>query len=544
VGIIGVQAVRQDAAVFGVNGTPAVISSENPIVPVPGHTRGLFVDAFIVDPSNSDNPLAAVYVAMSGRGSGTWPGGFLFREFPSTSGNYIQVSSSDRPATTGVTAGTLGTTTNFTTIDAVNSVVVDLYYGELESVTEAELLANPTLNLLYIGSEYVQFQTATPGTAVAPFVRRYTLTNFLRGRYYTDSAAPLHATGESCALINSALKIVPVDISKLDVEEKYKFVTVGMGLDVAPETLFAWQGVNLKPIAPDTLLANRDSSNDWHIGAVGHPREAERPESYIARIRRASDGVTMRDIPVVPGIRMAGILGHIIHTDGGGTWFSGTHATISNNNATGSLDPTAAYVTQPFKLGGEINMRVTVPAAPAPFLGGLVRLSFGPSDFTDPFGTIVGANLEPKNDNDPALTSITVFDWSTSQQSSFDLPTVNGVVFVRIVWSGTELRWQFSGSPINVAAAPNVILKDVPTLSDPVHFRLSMENGGPVGATVTKIENITIGGLSAPQTIYSLQQQENDNSGSGIAVGNLDVEFWQVSRYPPAFKGFSTRKVF
>jgi hypothetical protein len=92
VGIIDVEAVRQDAAIFGVNGTPSIISAENPVVPVPGHTRGLFVDAFIVDPvSPLSNPLPACYVGMSGRGSGAWAGGFLYREFPITSGNYIHV---------------------------------------------------------------------------------------------------------------------------------------------------------------------------------------------------------------------------------------------------------------------------------------------------------------------------------------------------------------------------------------------------------------------------------------------------------------------
>jgi len=306
VGIMEVEAVRQDAAVFGVNGTPSVISLENPIVPIPGQTRGMFVDAFIVDPANSvTNPLAAVYVGMSGRGSGAWSGGFLYREFPSASGNYIRVAATDKPATTGVAVGTLGTTANFTTIDAVNSVVVDLYYGELESVTEAELLANPTLNLLYIGSEYVQFQTATPGTAVAPFVKRYTLTNFLRGRHETPTAAPLHATGEACALINGAMSIVPVDIIKLGVSEKYKFVTVGMGLDVAPETFFTWQGVNLKAQKPTSIAGVFDQASgglllDW-VDQLNTPPSADDAFDFVVRSAANGGGTILRGpLPIKP----------------------------------------------------------------------------------------------------------------------------------------------------------------------------------------------------------------------------------------------------
>jgi hypothetical protein len=240
---------------------------------------------------------------------------------------------------------------------------------------------------------------------------------------------------------------------------------------------------------------------------------------------------------------MAAILGHIVHAFPSGTWATSTYADIQNNNVIGELDPTAAYATQPFTLGSEINARVTVTPAPAPYLTGVVRLSFGPSDFTDPYGVITGAILSTKDDNNINLTTISVFDWATDQQTIFDLPTVNGVVFVRVVWSGTELRWQFSGSPINPAAAPNVILKDIaPT--DPTFLRVSLANGGPTGASAVKVENITLGGAQLPQTIYSLPQQENDNSGVGIATGDLRVEMWQVSPFAPNQKGLSVKGVF
>jgi len=550
-GVVDVDAVRQDASVFSANGTPGDIGVESPIVQVPGNTLGIFLDAPLIPPDDSvDLPQPVLYIAMSGRGSGTWPGGFLFREFPFNSGNYQLLTSTDKPALTGITAGTLGNHADLTVLDTVNSVAINFYgLTSLESVTEAELIANPRLNLVAIKGasgdfEYLQFQTATPGVAVAPYVSRYTISNLLRGRFNTGTAVSDHTGTDEVVIMNSAVMGILMSTALLGVSCNYKFVTVGQQPDQITEQAFTWRGIALKPYPPDSLTASKDSSGDWHISAVGHPREAEKPETYIARIRRASDAMLMRDIPITPGVRMAAILDHIIHASGGGTYSGSTHAAINHNNATGELNPTAAYVKQPFTLGSEINARLTITPAPVPYLTGNVKLSFGPSDFTDPYGTVTGATLTTKNDNSTTLTHIQVFDWSTSQFAAFDLPTVGGVVFVRIVWSGTEIRWQFSGSPINAAAAPNVILKDVPTVGDSTFLRLSMLNGGPSGASAVKVENITIGGLTTPQTIYSLPQQQNDNSGSGIATSNLDVELWQVSRYPPDFKGFSVRKVF
>lgn len=546
-------AVRHAASLYTPNaaGHPGG-GTERPIVPIPGATRGVFIDSPLIEPEHAgDEPKSILYVAMAGRGSGIWPGGFLNREFPAASGIYELVTHSDKPATVGKTAAPLASVADPTVLDTTSVLTVDFYAdtGTIESATLAQIQANPKLNLLWVArasdgeGEFVQFQTATPQAASAPFVARYQFTNLLRGRYNTGANVGIHLTGDDVVLMNSAVKVMPMETARLNVPWNYQFVTSGADPDDAAIVSNTWRGYSLKPLPPDNLDANKDASGDWHISAVGHPREPEIPESYIARLRRNSDGVILRDVPVRPGLRMAAILGHIIHAEGGGTWSTGTHAEINRNNVIGEDAETAAYVTQPFMQGGEINARVLVTPAPAPFLTGKVRLSFGPSDFTDPFGIIVGAILNTKNDNDTTLTQINVFDWSTSQQVLFDLPTVGGVVFVRVVWSGTELRWQFSGSPINPATPPNVIIKDVAPV-DPTFFRISLMNGGPTGASAAKVENITIGGLSTPQTIYSLPQQQNDNGGSGIAVGNLDVEMWQVSRFPPDFKGFSTRKVF
>lgn len=550
-GLIDVEAVRQ-SAVFDPNVAVVDLGVDVPIVPVPGHTKGVFIDAPLVEPESAGDEVRPIqYVAVTGRGSGNWPGAFIMQEFPLNSGNYVPLTNINERASIGVTTGTLPTWSDPDTKDTTSSLTIDFYHDpQLASVSEADLLANPKLNLLAVKNstgawEYVKAQTVSSGTPTAPYTARYTISNLFRGRYETIDEAGTHTSADEVIVMNSAVKALVMATALLSVSCNYRFLTIGQNPDQVDPITNIWLGRSMLPHKPTDLNATKDSSGDWLVSAIGHPRLAEQPESYVARIRRNSDGVLMRDIPITPGARMAAILNHIIHADGGGTWSTSTYADISKNNTTGDLDPTACYVTQPIANGTEINTRVTVPPAPAPFLTGIVRLNFGPSDFTDPFGAMIGAILTTKNDNDTTLTHINVFDWSTNQYTFFDLPTVNGVVYVRVVWSGTEIRWQFSGDPINPAMKPQAILKDLPVPSSPsTHLRIGLQNAGPTGSGVVKVENITIGGLSTPQTIYSLAQQQNDNSGSGIAVGNLHVEFWQVAPFAPNQKGLSVKGVF
>jgi len=109
-----------------------------------------------------------------------------------------------------------------------------------------------------------------------------------------------------------------------------------------------------------------------------------------------------------------------------------------------------------------------------------------------------------------------------------------------------------SGAPIIVTRPADFILKNPVSLPDPSYLYIQMfpDYGNPTNPT--KVENVTIGGMSRPQTIYSLKQQEQDllTAGELIAVaelgideGDLDVEMWQDSPIP-GIQGRSVRKVF
>lgn len=273
-GLCEFSGVRQAASLYLASGAGSAGSGvETSIVPIPGATKGLFIDAPLVEPENTgDQVQAFLYVAMAGRGSGSWPGGFINREFPANSGNYEQLTSSDKAATVGKAASTLATVSDPTVLDTTGSLMVDLYYGELESVTLAELNANPKLNLLWLAKptgegEYIQFKDATPGVAVAPFIRRYTLTNFLRGRYHTEGNVSIHTSSDDVVLMNSAIKVIPMSSAHIGVAVNYKFITVGQDPDDAPAISNTWRGMSLKEPQPTNVVITKDANSDWLIQA-------------------------------------------------------------------------------------------------------------------------------------------------------------------------------------------------------------------------------------------------------------------------------------
>lgn len=467
---------------------------------------------------------------------GDWRG---FQVYADYGDGYVVVAQGDVAASIGATTSVLNDVADPEAFDTTNDVTFTLDFSNpvptFQTCTQADLEANPYRNLFLIGDEYVQ-----AATIVDNGNRSFTISDLFHARFETECAD--HSIGARVVYIDGAEVFVPTDPSRIGIEYNYKFVTTNQDVADATAVPFTWLGNILDPAKPTDLSAVKDSSGDWYSSTTGHPTEAERPESYNFRFRRADNGLFLRDVPVTPGIHMAAILQHIIHAAGGGNWSAGTYADITKNNVYGDADWSAAYVTQPTRLGGEINARVTLTPPPAPYLTGQVKLSFGPSDFTDPYGFITGVTIDNES-NSTTVTRVNIYDWATAQQHLINVPTVDGVLFVRIVWSGTELRYQFSGSPIVVAATPVYILKDLPAPSAPNHLRIAVLNSGPTGTGACNVENIIMGGLSSPATIYSLVQQEEDNSGSGVAAGNLDVEVWQTSPIT-GIQGRSVRGVF
>lgn len=314
-GLCEFNAVRHAASLYTPNaaGHPGG-GTERPIVPIPGATKGVFIDAPLIEPESAgDEPKALLYVAMTGRGSGVWPGGFLNREFPAGSGIYDLVTSADKPATIGKTTAPLASVADPTVLDTTSVLTVDFYSdgSTIESVTLTELQNNPKLNLLWIArttdgeGEYVQFETATPLSTSAPFVSRYQFTNLLRGRFNTAGNVGIHLSGDDVVLMNSAIKVVPMESTRLGLAINYKFVTVGQDPDDAAIVANTWRGYSLKAETPASIAGNYDQANgslllDWIDETVLSPTSDDAFELEI-RNGPGSGATTIRGpIPIKP----------------------------------------------------------------------------------------------------------------------------------------------------------------------------------------------------------------------------------------------------
>jgi len=289
-----------------------------------------------------------------------------------------------------------------------------------------------------------------------------------------------------------------------------KFITSGQSPDNATVIPFVLHGYSLSPDAPTDSTGVRDSSLDWRLAVVGHPKEYQKPETYIARIRRPSDDAIMRDIPVTPGIQMAAIF----------TGLTGS-ASINNNNLYGTNDLAGGSVrtVQEIKnTGTVINAALSVP------------------NVNDSVGFQLGGTKWELGAIYLSSTEVDIYyrDWSAGSATHVHIPAVGGVAYVRIVSVGSELRLYFAGSPITATRPPDAILSDVPDFPSPSYLYASI-----IGDTC-KAENVTIGGMDDPQTIYTLEQQTIDN-GSGMTT--IDVEWWQASPIP-GVQGFTIRQIF
>lgn len=214
-GVIEFQGVRQAASLYSPTATGSVSSGyEPPIAAHPSNTKGVIIDGPILRAEDAgDGTQPVVYVAMCGRGSGAWPGGFLRQEFPIGSGNYQLVTTASQASQIGVTSGALATVSDPSIWDRTNSLVINFYSNTtLSSETEQDLLANPELNLLAVVNpstnevEYIQFKTAVAGTPVAPYVSTYTVSVFLRGRAGTDNNVGVHSSADDVVVMDSTVK--------------------------------------------------------------------------------------------------------------------------------------------------------------------------------------------------------------------------------------------------------------------------------------------------------------------------------------------------
>lgn len=262
------------------------------VIMVPVLSEGFLLDLPLLRDQDADtNPL--IYYGAGPYASGLWPGADIFQGDGTTYETEFAGVASDAPTTWGRATGALASATHYVW-DRGNSVNVSLYYGTLTNATEAACNANPRLNLALLGSELIQFTTATlQGDG------SYTLTGLKRGRRGSEWAVGTHASGERFVMLDNIAK---VEMGAGDIGDTLYFNTVTLGREDGMASSLSYTGASNKPWAPAQFRAVKDSaSGDWTFTWARRSRVAgdflpaspalgESAENYKVKIYRSGFG--------------------------------------------------------------------------------------------------------------------------------------------------------------------------------------------------------------------------------------------------------------
>lgn len=232
------------------------------VIYIPLLTKGFFLDIPLVrDPDNSVNPV--IYVGAAPYGPGGWSGAGEYQGDGTDYETLFATTDSASKSTWGTTTSTLATA-NANLWDRGNSVTVVLNTGTLESHTEAEIDANPLLNMAVIGDEdryeVIQFATAT-----LTATRTYLLSGFKRGRRGTEWAVGTHTSSDIFVLTEN---LAPVELGADEIGDTlyFKAASIGRTIEEAFPVVVTYEGESHKPLAPAHLKGQRDTgTNDWTI---------------------------------------------------------------------------------------------------------------------------------------------------------------------------------------------------------------------------------------------------------------------------------------
>lgn len=213
-----------------------------------------FQSAFVQSPRNAtavpvislpirdaDRGRLGVYVAVSPFGIGISESVALYQKVADET--FILREIYEVPSVVGDAPEELGTHSDAETEDTTNSLTISFYNEEtLESVTAGELDANPLLNLLRIGNEWVQFRTATLETldTTTTYRSRWTVSNLRRGRFGTSGEMAGHAVDEKVILVTNNFRFYPLAESDIGETVTFKAVSAGVSVELAPEISFTF----------------------------------------------------------------------------------------------------------------------------------------------------------------------------------------------------------------------------------------------------------------------------------------------------------------
>lgn len=138
----------------------------------------------------------------------------------------------------------------------------------ISAANKDAMLANPLVNLAYVGGELIQFETVVDeGGGV------YTLTGFHRAKFGTDQSVFSHIAGESFILLADALGVLDegsirrVSVSLGDSPRKGAQIFMNTGNPLQPNPVTIFMGLNTLPWKPSGYYAvhnGNDVDIFWH----------------------------------------------------------------------------------------------------------------------------------------------------------------------------------------------------------------------------------------------------------------------------------------
>lgn len=259
-----------------------LLSKKIILIQPPGYVIGTVIDIAIM---RSSEYSTGFYVAACNTNQRyQWRGAVLLVE---KEGGYEKLTEIPNQAIIGRTLDsisgqleTVGAEYNYGTTGqqwiepaAPSTVTVDLFWGELNSATTAEL--DDRANMAIIGNELIQYATVTK---IDGYPNRWTLSVVRRSGQGTDN---VHAQSERFVFLNNAVKYVPIDYSEVGQGRNYKFVGGGQVASNVWSTAFTYYGqstqTSSRSIAVNTNYSVKLSDGVIKVDASGGARTITLP---------------------------------------------------------------------------------------------------------------------------------------------------------------------------------------------------------------------------------------------------------------------------
>lgn len=255
-GRIECKAKTNRAALYTPNATGGEGVAPDGTVGLLGTTAYQLLDIPVVDETLQNAP--GISLAMTGYTS-SWPGGILFRS--SDDGQtWADLQAIPGQCTMG-NAGAAMPARSGSMIDRGSTLVVYLISGELESITEAQMLVGANYAAYGVNGrwEIIRFQNSALNADGS-----YTLTTFVRGDRGTEQYTGTHQSGDVFVLLDDPDNaFVGYPTALIGVPMSYRGITSGASIDTDTDQAFTYAGVNLECLSPVDARGVRDGSGNF-----------------------------------------------------------------------------------------------------------------------------------------------------------------------------------------------------------------------------------------------------------------------------------------